>query len=86
MFLDSAAKIIKNIENLASTSRFFLRFCKMLIFRAVRLVLDTDNLPKAYYSHQLIDFCRTFAATNNFNHNKPIKLWIKRTYQRKQVC
>lgn len=66
MFLDSAAKIIKIIENLASTSRFFLRICKMLIFRAVKRVVDTDNLPKAYYSHQLIDFCRTFAATNNF--------------------
>ena len=66
MFLDSAAKIIKNIENLASTSRLFLRISKMLIFRAVKRVGDTDNQPKAYYSHQLIDFCRTFAATNNF--------------------
>ena len=76
MFLDSAAKIIKNIENLASTSRFFLRIRKILIFRAVRLVLDTDNLPKAYYSHQLIDFCRTFAATNNFKQKNMKKLFL----------
>lgn len=72
MFLDSAAKIIKIIENLASTSRFFLRFRKMLIFRVVKRVVDTGNLPEAYYSHQLVDFCRTFVATNNFNRYIPI--------------
>lgn len=66
MFLDSAAKIIKNIENLASTSRLFLRICKMLIFREVRRLVDSGNLPRTYYSYQLIEFCRTFAATNNF--------------------
>ena len=42
----------------------------------MRLVLDTDNLPKAYYSHQLIDFCRTFAATNNFKQKNMKKLFL----------
>ena len=29
-------------------------------------VLSSEDLPKAYCSHQLIDFCCTFTATNNF--------------------
>lgn len=48
----------------------------MLIFREVRRLVDTGNLPRIYYSHQLIDFCRTFAATNNFKQKNMKKLFL----------
>lgn len=48
MFKDSAAKVIKNFQNLASTNVFFLEIFNLLIFSLISRIVDNGNLPKTY--------------------------------------
>ena len=47
-FKDSAAKVIKNFQNLASTNVFFLKIFNLLIFSLINRIVDNGNLPKTY--------------------------------------